>query len=192
MSEIQLGEIITTPQERDAIHIAVVPVTAMSWLSPGSRVGVNDARTHADTCYPHIGVVDPFLRRDRSVEPGQQFWLFLFPNTVTGMRHHWTHPVFDENPVESRENSEQWLREFAKNNDCPDFDDLISAATGRNLSNVDPKFYAEAYVNDGEYLLFNGRDAHGRIPPEFWKHLEIYTGVKIPEEKKPANFSCSC
>jgi hypothetical protein len=41
-----------------------------------------------------------------------------------------------------------------------------------------------------EYMHFDGRDAHGEIPPEFWQHVEIVLGYK--PEHSPSSFSCSC
>ena len=43
-----------------------------------------------------VGIVDPFLKEP--VEPGERFYIFLFPNTVTGLRHVWTHPAFMTRP----------------------------------------------------------------------------------------------
>lgn len=85
-------------RRRDAVHIAVAPVTAGGRLAPGQHVGFLHA---GDTelvgaAEDPIGIVDPFLRED--VQPGQRFWLFMYPNTVTSLRHVWTHPAFVVKP----------------------------------------------------------------------------------------------
>jgi len=93
----KLGElIIDGDRRRDAIHVAVAPVMAVERLSPGQHVGLVKAGDIelVGVCERLIGVVDPFLKGD--VEPGQRFWLFLYPNTITGLRHIWTHPVFSD------------------------------------------------------------------------------------------------
>jgi uncharacterized protein (TIGR02996 family) len=91
MSELKLGQIIEGPADRDAIHVAVAPVVAGVDLEPGQHVGLFPDGTAKPT-HPHIGIVDPYLRG--RVNRGQQFWLFLYPQTVTGMRHEWQHPAF--------------------------------------------------------------------------------------------------
>jgi hypothetical protein len=91
----QLGQLINNgDRRRDAIHIAVAPVTAAKRLSPGWHVGLIEPG-NLELVAPsesNIGVVDPFLTQD--VEPGQRFWLFLYPGTITGLRHVWSHPAF--------------------------------------------------------------------------------------------------
>lgn len=90
-----LGELITNNERRrDAIHIAVAPVTAGCDLSPGQDVGFiheNDLEKVGPSKNA-IGIVDPFLKEP--VLEGQRFWLFLYPGTVIGMRHYWKHPAF--------------------------------------------------------------------------------------------------
>jgi hypothetical protein len=91
----QLGRLIEDGERRrDAIHIAVAPVTAGGRLSPGQHVGLiqKGSLEFVGPCDCNIGIVDPFLTSE--IEPGQRFWLFLYPGTVTGLRHVWTHPVF--------------------------------------------------------------------------------------------------
>lgn len=91
----QLGQLIHNgDRRRDAIHIAVAPVTAVERLVPGQHVGLVQ-EGNMDLVGPsaeHIGVVDPFLTEE--VEAGQRFWLFLYPGAITGLRHVWTHPAF--------------------------------------------------------------------------------------------------
>jgi hypothetical protein len=96
----QLGQLIQDgDRRRDAIHIAVAPVTAAEKLLPGQHVGfVNDPDRPGNTeivgmwAEEKIGIVDPFLVN--AIEEGERFWLFLYPNTITSLRHVWTHPAF--------------------------------------------------------------------------------------------------
>jgi hypothetical protein len=91
----RLGQLIMDgDRRRDAIHIAVAPVTAVGRLRPGQHVGLVQ-EGNLELVGPgnrNIGVVDPFLTEE--VEAGQRFWLFLYPGTITGLRHVWTHPAF--------------------------------------------------------------------------------------------------
>ena len=82
-----IGKLIDGPAGRDAVHVAVAPVVARVALRPGTHV---DATGGTDG--ERVGIVDPFL--DCAVKPGDRFWLFLYPNTITGLRHVWQHPAF--------------------------------------------------------------------------------------------------
>lgn len=100
----QLGELIEDgDRRRDAIHVAIAPVTAVERLAPGQHVGLvrEDDPELVGACDSTIGVVDPFLTA--AVETGQRFWLFLYPGTITGLRHVWTHPAFTKAAAMVRE-----------------------------------------------------------------------------------------
>lgn len=91
----QLGQLIEDgDRRRDAVHIAIAPATADTPLSPGQHVGFVQQGNleRMGPCEDNIGIVDPFLKAE--VEPGQRFWVFLYPDTITGLRHIWSHPAF--------------------------------------------------------------------------------------------------
>ena len=88
----KLGELCDPTAGRDAVHIAIAPVKAAEPMGPGTRCGLNAAGEADPWASPFVGIVDPFL--PRSVRTGERFYLCLFPNTVTSLRHVWTHPVF--------------------------------------------------------------------------------------------------
>lgn len=92
---VELGKLITDTAQRDAVHVAVIPVMADEDLQPGAKVSVVGYSTlRARLTPPAVGVVDPFLAEP--VKRGQFFWLFLLPGSTSPPRHHWTHPAFPD------------------------------------------------------------------------------------------------
>lgn len=182
-----LGSIIGDGEKRDAIHLAVEPVIAHVRVSPGQHVvlGTDGEASPTDTGNG-VGIVDPFL--EQIVEPGERFWLVVYPRQITSLRHVWEHPDFPpsgETDVAATEPpgkaaSEQWLHDWIKRADCPDFHTVIGAALSGQTSSW-----------DDDYMHFNDVDAHGEIPDEFWHHLEIYVGHPV-DGPRPKWFSCSC
>lgn len=201
----QLGKLIKPKAEalRDAIHIAIAPCVAAGRLSPGQEVGFANKDDYETVgIYPDpIGIVDPFLVQD--VQEGQRFYVLLFPNTVTGMRHEWTHPAFaaaekakerGKAIVEERHKkmvSEKWLREFCDGADCPSYDLLMEAiqSEGNRMKGRGDDDYVTIEVRS-DYIYVGGSDAHGDIPDEFWDHVEVVTGKKA--KLRPTGFTCSC
>lgn len=85
------------PAARDAIHLAVEPVKAGCTLYRGDHVMIENG-----VAFPvrgplepgAVGIVDPFLLEP--INPGQKFWLVVYPRQITSLRHVWTHPLFDK------------------------------------------------------------------------------------------------
>ncbi len=187
--DIQLGKKITTPQQRDAVHVAIVPLIAgEDHLYPGQRFRLKYGTSNIAMCADYndedaVGIIDPFLENNAHVRAGDQVWGMLFPNTVTCMRHHWQHPAFEAENVEITDDEhELWLREFCDEWNF-DFNDLISAGTS---------------TGDGRYVTARGKDLHsvvelGEDHALFWLHLEGYTGQQFDSEHREGmGWSCSC
>lgn len=178
MSELKLGQIIEEPRNRDAIHVAVAPVSSNETLYPGQHVGLIAGSVTEVGTMPHaIGVVDPFLTH--KVTPGQKFWLFLYPQTVTSLRHEWTHPAFDApsaaplpNPVAE---SKAWLEDIAKR--C-----------GVTYERMMDAIERDGYIHMGENEAY--RAVIDDVCDELQRHSEIVLGRKLSGFVYP--FSCSC
>lgn len=180
MDKLKIGSLITEPQVRDAIHVAIAPVVAGTMLHPGQRVGLVADRAQP-TAANIIGIVDPFLTH--AVPSGATFWLFLFPGSITSLAHHWTHPAFeaqeaaaDPSTVHEKTASMEWIRKFAEGNDLT-FNKLMQGA--------------RSYLRDGDYICEPQLEGEG-VPDEFWKHFEIIEGVSVPEYERGSFFTCSC
>lgn len=191
MTDVKLGQLPDQHAQRDAIHIAVAPVEAAEDLEPGQHVGLLAQLGHSDrlaglwasACAPHIGIVDPFLQVP--VRKGQRFWLCLYPQTVTSIRHDWTHPKFAElqdiASLEAEKESERWLRDFAAKVSPYDMDDDPSGeqAFRSLLSGIGE---AEVYTHGSHYEPDDEEEAELRM------HLERYLKRKIDH----VSFRCSC
>lgn len=194
-----LGTIITESEKRDAIHLAVYPAEAGHYLIAGTHVKLVDNMAVPATEGEGVGIVDPFLVDD--VQPGEWFWLVVYPRQITSLRHVWEHEAFppsgetetkdiDANQLDKTA-SELWLRKFVADNDLPDFDTVVAAATGADLPPVVEEYYDPvSYQNEGDYIIFYGIDAHCTVDEVFWHHMEIYTGLKLGSEVN--YFACSC
>lgn len=176
MNEPRLGHLIEGDAQRDAIHVAIAPVVASEILPPGCKIAFVEGSQElvCGAREKSIGVVDPFLTEE--VKKGQKFWMFLYPNTVTGMRHHWSHPAFDGEPAD-RARSIEWLKDAAVKLGV-DYDTLVCGYS--ELETGD-------YINNGEYIC----DIWYGLEEEFWHHHKIVTGRDVPNKKR-GGFTCSC
>lgn len=178
--QIKLGVLIDEHQHRDAIHIAVAPVIAAEVRLPGMDIGLlSGSQEQVSRSAKHIGIVDPFLKLQ--VQPGQRFYMFLYPQTITSLRHEWTHPAFQSvtAPV-GVSDSEKWLREYASGLGV-DYRELMDGA--------------DAWVVNDEYFMPS--DDAGMLEgistdAEFWPHYEKVRGVTVDANRRRNFFTCSC
>lgn len=175
----RIGQLHETGQPRDAIHIALASVVAGHPMSPGQHVGfIKSSPTVVGFSTSPIGIVDPFLKE--VVKEGQRFWLFLYPNTVTSLRHEWEHPAFLPPQTEHKSASVKIIEQIAAKCDLT-YNALMSAA--------------DDYVEDG-YPANRGNDQHaGDVFWDnhelFWEHYEKIRGVSV-KVKDETIFTCSC
>lgn len=187
-----MGEIL--PDEvggRDAVHVAVISAEAARPLNPGANVGRSKQSTperlivglpgqHSDE---PIGIVDPFLKD--TVKKGQRFWLYLYPRTITSLRHNWTHPAFAdvvENaalyiPPSQQVAAKEWIRGFCDPLGVT-YDDMIEAT---NL-----------YLDRGQWFVRGGAFEGESIPNQYWIYFERATGRLVDADDRESFFSCSC
>ena len=192
MDAPKVGVLIDETAKRDAIHIAIMPCIAAENVYAGDEVGILlgtlnqiKRRPSAYGLKP-IGIVDPFLIEYRTINIGERCWVFLFPGTITGLRHEWTHPgildtIQPKVTLSDREEAEAWLHSFAYKWNF-DYASMI----------------AEAQDKDG-YIVAKGIDIHSRSELAdgdeelFWKHIGTLTGRKYDEShRENFGWSCSC
>ena len=166
--------------ERDAIHVAVYPCIASVPLKRGERVTLVDGVAKpAEGDYGRgIGVANPFVSDD-IIEAGDRFWLFLYPESVTSIRHHWTHP--DIEIKDQHNESEKWLRWFASDIGL-EYEDMMTIVRrwcggGRG------------WVEMGDE---QARSEYKKLREPFWEHVGMVTGLLRPDSQWGEPFDCSC
>lgn len=177
-----LGTIIDESAGRDAIHLAVEPVVAGAVLLPGQDIGLENGK--AVPRRPYLGVVDPFLINE--VQPGQRFWLVVYPRQITSLRHVWSHPAFgDSEPAKATDEDHhvKWMTDWAVKHMSIDYygEEGGSYSPQRALGNAVEAGHSHSI---GPY-----EDARDHIDSEWWGHWEAITGVKGDRDNY---FSCSC
>lgn len=157
-----IGTILKKQQERDAIHVAVLCAKAEEHLVQGTTVKVENGLARHAKRAEAIGIVDPFLTK--GVEPGQYFWVHIFPGTVTGMRHHYELPAVDGGKKpEPDAKSVAWLEAYADMTKT-DYATLIEKVT--------------EFVNNGcSWATMDNEHNYYEVPDEFWTHFKVVTGL---------------
>lgn len=176
MDKLKIGQIITEPQERDAIHMAVAPVIAGEGLMPGCKVDIVDG-VAIEALRGGIGVVDPFLKK--LIKRGETFWLFLNPGSITSLRHEWSHPAFvtnDPKPLPTA--SEHYVRGFADANGFT-YNHVLDVVTEAIEK-------GGAYGGDDDQADAFNDDKHNLIV-----HVAAIKGIPLPSDMD-VYFSCAC
>jgi hypothetical protein len=182
---LKLGLIIEAGREafRDAAHIAVAPIkSGASRLSAGDHVKLAaDGRAITTAGEDTIGIVDPYLHT--IVHENDTFWLFLYPGTITNLRHSWSHPAFAEEvagmngvhvpPLEAVAEMKALLREWGMY---------------RSYDNV--MLDADVWVKAGRET--ESDEENIQEPAKFWDLYEKIRGVKLSERQKESYVYVCC
>jgi hypothetical protein len=179
-----LGMIHTRDEKRDAIHLAVMPVTAARALEPGEHIGVKDGRA-SNAYMPHVGIVDPFL--GNGPMNGDRFWLVIYPRKIQSLRHVWSHPAFpDELPEPApAESGEMASAKAAIHYVAADLGVSDEALMDGAKTWLESNGSWEAYMHFGDDL------SYGWDMDSFWNAYALLTGAEVPEKYRQAFFSCA-
>lgn len=186
MEKVEIGQLLNGSEKKDAIHIAIYPAVADKTLHPGTPVTLRDDDPSIAVQCPagvSIGIVDPYLRAP--LRPGDRFYIFINPGTITGLRHDWTHPMLKpEFEVDRRlEEAKQWMRDFADDVGMS-YKEIINAGDMWVKANERTTQYSSSAAQD---TLNNDKEK----TQKFWECYKIITG-REPKDTEVQPFSCSC
>lgn len=191
MNNLKLGELIVGEQQRDAVHMAVVPVVAgESNLVPGMHVSLDSsgqAVRHVGPDCPKwdpVGVIDPFLKVQH-IQKGERIWLFLYPGSITSLRHEWAHPAFPTSGLPTLPPEPEEVLETEKDRAIKFLQD-IAQRCGVSYDRLISAVERDDYINMGENEGYK-QILEGETYQQFDKACEIVLG-----KTGSYPFSCSC
>lgn len=164
--QVQIGKLIDKNGRPDAVHVAIAPVVAIEDLEPGQRIGFaseSRERVAHNGVVKLIGIVDPFLSVD--VKRGDRFFMFLDPNTITSLRHEWTHPDFV--PTNAQGELARYAREQGV--DYERLMDIMDCGSRGNDEQVE-----------------------STLPGYIWDYWERVTGETADENRRTEYMGCAC
>lgn len=181
MSDTKLGQLIGFEAQRDAIHIAIAPVVSAGSVKPGEHIGFMDDGRVGIRAKVKLGIADPFLKAD--VQEGERFYMFLYPQTVTGMRHEWQHPEFPINFPACDNESKRSLEAMAERCGC---------SLERLLERLD--LYAEGSCGPDDSIQEKlNRFGDEIAVRDMWANYERCRMTKVDESiKTDTYFRCAC
>lgn len=200
--KLNLGSLITNQnQKRDAVHIAVIPAVSSVNVKPGDWVCFvmgareNEVMPCSQSSYSVLGIVDPFLWT-KLVRPGDEFWVFLIPGSITGLRHDWSNNFVTAAEIMASQlavkKEEQYEQSYAPVSAefQPALKALCREAADLGVTLEELLEAANNYQETGEYF-YRGSSFDGAwISDDFWHNYEIVTGKFAAN--KDNFFSCSC
>ena len=194
----------TTPaldEERDAVHIGILPVYCGETkegekpLFPGDEVGVelinNKYYAKPAIGWKSVGVVDPFLSKKAPLVPGQRFYILMNPQSLYTIKHHWWHHNVPEVSI-SKEQEEYSEREA--------FEAMTEFCERVNITFDEALLAGDAFIaSNGKEIAILRYDTPEEVSAwggEYWKNWSILRRKPIPEffvdKNERAPFDCSC
>lgn len=177
-TQTTIGKVHSESFQRDAIHIAVYQVVcACAKLYPGDPIGLINSNNAIRMLENSIGIVDPYL--PRPVMEGEKFWMFLYPNTIKTLRHHWVHNKINDNE-QAEDIKAKAIKWFEAHENTFGFytKDLLRAA---EMGDFDSFGFSTTAGPEWAQM------------EEFWDKLQQATGIEFSEKiKRDTYFHCSC
>ena len=189
MSEINLAGKPDKFGIRDAIHVAVVSLKAACSMYAGDPVIWHEKGKSVkvlDSDIAPIGIVSAFMKGGS--HEGDLVWIMLYPNTVTGMTHHWSHPDFQDEYLNfgmSLEEANSIIENMADSLDVYSYEDETKAQRLIEIASRYCKHQNGCWPDEYD------RSIDSEDWENFWRAYSVLTGNPRPTENR-VPFMCGC